>query len=131
MMPEPTGSKQVSTKFKPGQSGNPAGRPKGSRNKLCEDFISKLYADFTEHGAQAIDTMRQEDPSGYVKVVAGLLPKEFVIDRPIEGLTDDELAAAIVELRARLTAAHDAGARSVEAGQREQIEVLPPIRETS
>ena len=33
--PDPTGEKQ-DTRFKPGQSGNPAGRPKGSRNKVSE-----------------------------------------------------------------------------------------------
>lgn len=30
--PETTGAKQADTRFRPGQSGNPSGRPKGSRN---------------------------------------------------------------------------------------------------
>jgi len=29
--------------YKPGQSGNPNGRPKGSRNKLGEAFIAALH----------------------------------------------------------------------------------------
>jgi len=41
--PESTGGKQVTgrelTQFKPGQSGNPKGRPQGSRNKLSENFF--------------------------------------------------------------------------------------------
>ena len=38
--PENTPEKQVASWFKPGQSGNPSGRPKGSRNKLGEEFIT-------------------------------------------------------------------------------------------
>ena len=37
--------------WKPGESGNPAGRPKGSRNKLSEEFVAEIYADWCEHGA--------------------------------------------------------------------------------
>jgi Family of unknown function (DUF5681) len=33
-----TNGQQKPWLFKPGQSGNPAGRPKGSRNKLGEDI---------------------------------------------------------------------------------------------
>jgi Family of unknown function (DUF5681) len=38
-----TNGQQKPWLFKPGQSGNPAGRPKGSRNKLAEDFLSDAY----------------------------------------------------------------------------------------
>ena len=53
---------QIGRPFKPGQSGNLAGRPKGSRNKLSEEFIAEVYADWCEHGAGAIQTVRETRP---------------------------------------------------------------------
>jgi hypothetical protein len=57
-------------------SGNPAGRPKGSRHKLSEDFFAALQKDFAEHGIAAIVAMRDERPGDYAKMVAGLMTKE-------------------------------------------------------
>ena len=41
----------------PAKSGNPAGRPKGSHDKLSEEFVAEVYADWCEHGAAAIKTV--------------------------------------------------------------------------
>jgi hypothetical protein len=79
----PTAKKQKRGAGKPFEkdvSGNPAGRPKGPRNKLSEEFLSILCADFEEHGAVAMVTMRENDPSSYVKVVAGLVPKDMIVN---------------------------------------------------
>ncbi len=45
------------TQFKPGQSGNPHGRPKGSKNKLSESFLQALAEDFEKHGKDAIEKL--------------------------------------------------------------------------
>ena len=64
---------RVATQFKPGEGG----RPKGTRDKLSRRFIEALAKDFDEHGEGAISAARERDPVGYMKVVAGLLPKEI------------------------------------------------------
>lgn len=83
--------------FKPGQSGNPKGRERGSRNKLGEEFIQKLYADFQEHGEAAIVKVRTEKPEHYLKVIAGILPKELKITNESD-LTDEQLIERIRQL---------------------------------
>ena len=82
--PEDTGAQQAlrrkATQFKPGQSGNPKGRPKGARNRIGTQFLEALEADFNKHGAQAIEQVRQKKPEVYMRVVADLLPKEANIN---------------------------------------------------
>src|SRR3954453_1707827 len=41
--------------FRPGQSGNPRGRPRGARNRLSEDFLAELYNSFEANGRAAIE----------------------------------------------------------------------------
>ena len=66
--------------FKPGQSGNPKGRPKGARNRIGTQFLEALEADFNKFGSQAIAQVREKKPEVYMRVVADLLPKEANIN---------------------------------------------------
>ena len=63
-------------KWTKGQSGNPKGRPKGSRDTINKAFIDDLTKDWREHGEEALQRAREERPAEYVRMVASLLPKE-------------------------------------------------------
>src|SRR5262249_29899438 len=74
-----TAEKQRGRPFQPGESGNPFGRPKGSRNKLAEAFIADVYADWLEHGILALVRVREKQPAAYLRVVAALLPQHIEV----------------------------------------------------
>jgi hypothetical protein len=83
--------------WQPGRSGNPAGRPKGSRSKLSESFLKALSEDFDTNGIDVIEKVRSSRPHEYLKIVAAVLPKQMQLEdlspqRRAEDLTDDELA---------------------------------------
>jgi hypothetical protein len=90
--------------FRPGQSGNPKGRPKGARNRLGTQFLEALEVDFNQFGSDAIAMVREKKPDVYMRVVADLLPKEANVNveagdafvelwRKISDGLGDELAA--------------------------------------
>lgn len=102
MEPVTTGRKQDGT-FAPGVSGNPNGRPKGTRHELGETFLSAVLADFrqaledgNEGGVIAIRKMREDRPNEYAKMIASILPKEIdanvraSVGEALDALGDDD-----------------------------------------
>ena len=87
--------------FLPGQSGNPKGRVRGSRNKLGEAFFNDLYAEWLEHGSEVITKkVREDQPAVFMKVVASTLPKDLNVNvDPYEDVTDEELTQMILRLK--------------------------------
>ncbi len=97
------------TRFKPGVSGNPGGKPVGIRNSITTRFLNVLQADFEQHGADAIAKCRETDPARYVQIVSALLPKQVEQTQPLDDLNDEQLTAAIAFLRSRLADGAGAG----------------------
>jgi hypothetical protein len=92
------------TRFKPGESGNPGGKPVGDRNRLTKAFLNALADDFDNHGKQAIIDCRENKPEAYIKAIAALCPKEVEIKNPLQELKDDELLTAVRALEGFLAA---------------------------
>ncbi|ANG99398.1 hypothetical protein [Brucella pseudogrignonensis] len=76
--------------FKPRQSCNPAGRPKGARNKLGERFLEDLLHSWEAQGSPVIQTVIDTKPEAYLKVVASLMPKDVNINVNQIGEMSDE-----------------------------------------
>jgi len=84
----PNSQKNLKAPWVKGQAPPPgAGRPLGARQKIGNAFIEAMHKDFMEHGKDVIRMARIEDPVAYLKIVAGLLPKDFEL-KPSDDLKD-------------------------------------------
>jgi hypothetical protein len=64
-----------SGQFLPGHTGM-GGRPRGARSKLTTQFLDDLHTTWETHGKTALERCAIEEPAQFVRVVAGLLPRE-------------------------------------------------------
>ena len=75
------------------------GRPRGSRNKLAEAFVADLFDDWQQRGPSVIERCAIEKPAEYLKIVAGLLPKDVnITTRSLDDLTDDQMMRKLAKL---------------------------------
>jgi hypothetical protein len=58
------------------------GRPKGSRVKLSEAFLSDLNDSWDTHGVKALNLCATTEPTIFCRIVASILPKK--IDSTLE-----------------------------------------------
>jgi uncharacterized protein DUF5681 len=79
--PETTGAKQADTRFRPGQSGNPSGRPKGSRNATTLALEGLLDGQANALTQKAIDLALTGDMAALRLCLDRILPPRK--DRPV------------------------------------------------
>ena len=101
--------------WKPGQSGNTAGRPKSSRHKINEHFLRDLQALWEKHGYDILEATAAKKPEVIVKAMVALLPKQVELAKPLEEMTDEQLAVIAGHLLAKY-------GRAVEAAPEASID---------
>ena len=62
-----------------GQSGNPAGRPVGARQKIEESFLESLRKKWAAEGDAIVDRVAMNNPEKILEVMARVLPKELAV----------------------------------------------------
>jgi hypothetical protein len=80
--------------FKPGVSGNPSGRPIGSRNAFSAAFIGDMQASWATHGPTVLDRVARSDPSRYLGIAASICPRDvsLSIEQRTGALSEQDLA---------------------------------------
>ena len=103
--------------WQPGQSGNPKGRPVGSRNKLATLVFDEALASFEKRGPAAFEELANKDPARYLILMAQLIPQHFKheVEHTIAGFSPEEVRMRLAESRAKL----------LEAGV--DLEALPVV----
>jgi Family of unknown function (DUF5681) len=65
--------------WKPGQSGNPLGRPVGAKEKFSEQARADALADWMANGPDVLAKVRNADPSTYLRVLFTIIPKDVTV----------------------------------------------------
>ena len=62
--------------WKKGKSGNPSGRS-STQQRLSQTFYRHVFQTWKEHGPKCLEEMAGNNPLVFVRLVAGLMPKQI------------------------------------------------------
>src|SRR5262249_33943211 len=70
--------------------------PSAIRGALGKEFLTRLAADFSRHGARIFPKLRKHRQQDYIKLVAAILPQEYRLKEvSFQDVSDQELAAML------------------------------------
>ena len=75
------------TRWPPGQSGNPAGKPPGTRTAFSQGFIRDFALVWVEEGLEAVRKVAKKSPETFVAIAARICPNDvrLTLERAIPG----------------------------------------------
>jgi hypothetical protein len=68
-----------STRWPPGQSGNPAGKPPGTWTAFSQGFIRDFARVWAEEGLQAVRKVAKKSPEAFVAIAARICPNDALL----------------------------------------------------
>jgi Family of unknown function (DUF5681) len=107
--------------WKPGQSGNPAGRPIGSRQKISEALLADLHDVWAEHGKSVLQRLAVTEPGKLASIAYGLLPRDIFVtveQRTPAGMDTEDWDKMLGLARTMREVAPDASLEDIETALR-------------
>ena len=73
--------------WKPGQSGNPAGKPPGTRHAFSQGFIRDFALVWAQEGLKAVRKVAKKSPEAFVAIAARICPNDvrLTLEQAIPG----------------------------------------------
>jgi hypothetical protein len=113
-------------RWQKGESGNPAGRAVGSRQKISERLLVDLASVWEKHGESVLERLAISEPGKLATIAYGLLPRDLMIsvESRTPGNLDPDEWRVLVDLVRLIKASAPEGASALPS------DIAPAIEET-